>query len=207
MQQIRQLIPTARCCAFGEWLSRRLIDLLDKGIECLHIISSHACSWCCSDCLIQLGPSSLDAILFGLDQPLYLSLLIFTCCTSLLFSSSSPFWFFLLSWLFLTIFKSKSVCLQFHSVCMTESSTSVDKSQCNTDRCDFDQKFGYQNHREITINVSCVYFTILSLKVHVLSCLTVFCWDMHMAAQKLVGMELGLPCGSFWMRSCNPGCS
>ena len=28
-----------------------------------------------------------------------------------------------------------------------------------------------------------------------------------MAAQKLVGMELGLPCGRFWMRSCNPGCS
>lgn len=111
-------------------------DLLGNSIECLHMISSHACSWCRSDCLVQLGPSSLDAILFGLDQPLYLSLLIFICCTSLLFSSGSPFQFFLFSWLFLTC-ASKSVCLQFHSVCMTESSASVDKSQCNTNRCDF----------------------------------------------------------------------
>ncbi len=77
-------LPTARCGAFGEWLSRRRIDLLGKA-KCLQIISSHACTRCRSDC------SSSDSVLVLLMHWDFIwpSLLYFTCFTSLLFSSGS----------------------------------------------------------------------------------------------------------------------
>ena len=75
--------------------------------------------------------------LTSLSTYLYLSLLAVLLFYSLPVLLSGSFCFHGSFWRYLSLSASKSVCLQFHSVCMAESSASVDKSQCNTNRCDF----------------------------------------------------------------------
>lgn len=150
MQQVRQLIhANSNCKMLCFW---GVADLLGKAIECLHMISSHACSWCRSDCLVQLGPSSLDAILFGLDQPLYYSLLIFTCCTSSIL--------FRFSFLVLSVSMALSDDISLYQLqrafacnftpCAWRSRALqlTSHSATQIDATLFDQKFGYQNHRD-----------------------------------------------------------
>lgn len=149
MQQMRQLMhANSNCKMLCFW---GVADLLGNAIEWLSIISSHACSWCRSDCLIQLGPSSLDAILFGLDQPLYLSLLILLYFSSILFRFSFPV---------LSAFMALSDDISLYQLqrafacnftpCAWRSRALqlTSHSATQIDATLFDQKFGYQNHRD-----------------------------------------------------------